>query len=695
MRFSVVIPVLNGDRYLHELLTSVTDQEVGGDFEVLVVDSGSTDRSLEIASDFPVRVLEIPNSEFQHGRTRNLAFSETSGELVAFLTQDATPADNGWLQAYADAFDSEPGVGAAYGPHLAREGASPMMARMLNEFFGAFSPTGETVIHRPGDTTYLSNSNSCIARVAWEEIPFREIPYSEDQALGVDLLAGGWKKAFVPAAGALHSHDYGAVEQFRRHFDEYRGLRDSIGQKTKASAGGAFKIVGESVRDDMRWMREVEDRSGVALANWTVRSGVHHAGRVLFGGLGARADRIPPLLRTAMSLERRADGVREHVAPSEAQGEFDSVGRFYSEGAAALRPVRTGDADAAGLHVAWVIPPFIKGGGGHMIIFRMIKELERRGHSCSIWLHDPERLEYSGEAGLRRRIKEHYVDLAAPVHSGFDNWSGADLTMATSWQTVYPAMLLEHCGERGYLVLDHEPEFYPSSSRGVFAEQTYRLGLECLAGSPWLADLLRTRYGAAATPFKFGVESGEYHEDATNRRNDTVVYYARNFTERRAVELGLLALAEVVRRRPGTNVVLFGTHHRLSTEFAHEHVGVLGSDALRRLYSEATVGLSTSLTNYSLIPSEMMACGLPVVELAGRSCESIFGADGETIVLAEDDPSSIADAVIALLDDPDRRAGLSAAGLKFVDEHPWSDAFDGLEEFLYGLLKARAAESLG
>lgn len=695
MRFSVVIPVLNGDRYLREVLTAVTTQEVAGGFEVLVIDSGSTDRSLEIASEFPVRVIEIPSSEFQHGRTRNMAFSETSGELVAFLTQDATPAGSGWLQAYADAFDSEPGVGAAYGPHLPREGASPMMARMLTEFFGAFSPTGELVIHARGDTTYLSNSNSCVARVAWERIPFREIPYSEDQALGVDLLAAGWKKAFVPDAGAFHSHDYGAVEQFRRHFDEYRGLRDSIGQKTKASAGGAFKIVGNSIRDDVRWMREVEHRSGPELAAWTAKSGVHHAGRVFFGGLGARADRIPPLLRTAMSLERRSDGVREHVAPSRDAGEFDAVGRFHSDGAAELRPARTGDADAASLHVAWVIPPFIKGGGGHMIIFRMIKELERRGHSCSIWLHDPEGLEHSGESGLRRRIKEHYAELAAPVHIGFDNWSGADVAMATSWQTVYPAMLLKHCGERGYLVLDHEPEFYPSSSSAVFAEQTYRLGLKCLAGSPWLAQLLRTRYDADATPFTFGIEADEYHEDAIKRRGDTVVYYARNFTERRAVELGLLALGEVVRRRPGTNVILFGTHHRLSTPFAHEHVGVLSPAELRRFYSEATVGLSTSLTNYSLIPSEMMACGLPVVELAGRSCESVFGENGETIELAKDDPSSIADAVIALLDDPQRRAQLTASGLKFVGEHPWSDAFDLLEEYLYALLRTRAAEPVG
>ncbi|MBI5309970.1 MAG: glycosyltransferase [Actinobacteria bacterium] len=693
MNFSVVIPVYNGERYLAEVLEAIAAQRVDGDVEVLVIDSGSTDRSVEIARQAGVRLIEIANSEFQHGRTRNMAMAQTSGDLVAFLTQDATPAGDGWLQAYANAFTLEPGIGAAYGPHLPRPGASPMMARMLTEFFGAFSPDGETVIHRPGDTTYLSNSNSCVARAAWNEIPFREIPYAEDQALGADLLAAGWKKAYVPAAGALHSHDYGTVEQFKRHFDEYRGLRDSIGHKTKASPTNAFKTVAGAVRDDVRWMRETERRGGASLAAWSARSSVHHAGRVLFGGLGARADRIPPLLRRAMSLEQRSDGVSRRIPPSSAPGEFDYVGRFHAQGPAPLREPRPGDAETESLHVAWVVPPFNVGGGGHMVIFRMVQALERRGHSCSIWVHDPEGIEHSGEAGLHRRVNEFYAEVEAPVHLGFSNWSGADVVMATGWQTVYPAMLMPHCGGRAYLVLDHEPEFYATSSQSVFAGQTYRVGLKCIAGSPWLAELLRERYGADATAFEFGIEPGEYHEDAVARRGDTVVYYARNFTERRAVELGLLALDQVVRRRPNTNVVLFGTHHALQTPFPHEHLGVVSPERLRRLYSEATVGLSTSLTNYSLIPSEMMACGLPVVELAGRACESVFGHDGETIALAQDDPVSIADAIVALLDDEQRRARQSAAGLQYVGSHPWSDAFDVLEDSLYELLRERVAEA--
>ena len=71
------------------------------------------------------------------------------------------------------------------------------------------------------------------------EIPFRDIPFSEDQALGADLLAAGWAKVYNPAARVVHSHDHGLIDGFRRYFDEYRGLRDSVGQKSRGLARAA------------------------------------------------------------------------------------------------------------------------------------------------------------------------------------------------------------------------------------------------------------------------------------------------------------------------------------------------------------------------------------------------------------------------------------------------------------------------
>lgn len=276
---SVVIPVLNGEEFLGELLDAVTTQSIDEPYEVLVIDSGSTDRSLEIIAAYAgVRVISIDKSEFGHGRTRNLGVQETSGDLIAFLTQDATPASNTWLAGYRAAFNMAPKVGAAFGPHLPRDGVSPLMARLLIDHFNSFSEDGEAVVQEPGDTTYLSNSNSCIARAAWEETPFRDIAYAEDQAFGTDIMNNGWSKVFAPAAAAWHSHDYGMVESFKRYFDEYRGLNDSIGERTEASANRALQIIKESVSKDDEFLQQQgmpgwRRKAGAPAARFTTPAG--------------------------------------------------------------------------------------------------------------------------------------------------------------------------------------------------------------------------------------------------------------------------------------------------------------------------------------------------------------------------------------------------------------------------------------
>lgn len=680
---SVVIPVLDGAEFLDEVLTAVTGQVIAEPFEVLVIDSGSTDGSLEIVAAHPgVHLIEIDKREFGHGRTRNFGVQQTSGELIAFLTQDATPASEHWLAAYRDAFNSAANLGAAFGPHLPRDGVSPLMARMLNDHFAEFGgQDGRPVLQLPGDSTFLSNSNSCISRAAWEAAPFRDIAYAEDQAFGVDVFRNGFAKAYVPGAAALHSHDYGMVESFKRYFDEYRGLSDSVGEATEASADRAFGILKKSVKADQRFLEEL-GQPAWRRALWGARSTVYHTGRIGFGGLGARSNRLPDRVREVLSFEGRGDAVSFEVAGKELP-EYAAIAEVERDGVVPLTAPAASGATGAGasagasagpLHVAWIVPPFNVGSGGHTTIFRMVRALEQQGHRCSIWIHDPRALDPFKSGTKRKRIREHYFDLAAEAHQGLGEWSGADIAVATGWDTVYPLLRLPGCGARAYFVQDHEPEFYPSSSRSIFAERSYGYGLPCICASPWLAELISARYGAETIPFTLGVDGDEYHPEPVPRRTDTVAFYARNFTARRAVELGVLALGEVVRRRPGTRIALYGTDHQVHASFPHQHVGIVSPERLRRLYSEATVGLSLSLTNYSLIPLEMMACGLPVVELAGRACEGVFGDDGSLISLAHDSPGEIADRIVELLSDAELREQRESAGIDFGHANSWAVA---------------------
>src|SRR5437763_3013550 len=237
---TVAIPVLNGARHLEEVLGAVRAQQLDRELEILVIDSGSTDGSLSIAERHDARIHQIPRSEFSHGGTRNLAKKLAAGEHMAFITQDATPAHERWLAALLAGFDKADDVALVFGPHIRRPDASHMIKCEMERHF-ALWPDGDVqrldrspqglVDYRsyPGKVSFFSDVNGCMARWAWEQIPYREVPYAEDQLLGRELIEAGWAKVYNPEAAVYHSHDYPPMQFFRRYFDEFRSLREVLG----------------------------------------------------------------------------------------------------------------------------------------------------------------------------------------------------------------------------------------------------------------------------------------------------------------------------------------------------------------------------------------------------------------------------------------------------------------------------------
>jgi GT2 family glycosyltransferase/glycosyltransferase involved in cell wall biosynthesis len=703
-RVTAVVPVKDGERYLAELLAALRREGVD---ELIMIDSGSRDRSLEIARAAGVAPLEIPPEEFGHGRTRNLGAERASGELIWFLTQDATPVP-GALDAFRAAFVLDERVGVAYGPHLPRPDSSPMIARELTDFFAGFSaPDGGPAVQRVGGPTFLSNVNACYRRACWEEVRFRDLPYSEDQAFGRDVLNAGWLKVYAPDAAVLHAHDYGPLEFMRRYFDEYRGLRVTQGHVEAVRPLEMARWVRAQTAADVRWMAEQGLAPGDR-ARWAARATVHHGGRRVFSALGSRAEKIPAPLRRRLSLEQRDDGIEalmtaepgdapaalpqaHAVAARRGQEDYEDAARVLRDGPAPLLDAIPGMAERERLRIAMVVPPWRRGSGGHNTLFQLMSRLERRGHVCSIWVTDLYgELRSFWPGVLRRQINDWFAPFDGPVHYGFDDWHGADVVVATGWQTVHPTLLLDGVRARAYCVNDHEPEFFATSTESRLADDTYRHGLHCVAASPWLRDLLVDTYDASADAFQLGVEHALYRPLDVVRRRDTVVYYARHSTDRRAVPIGLMALEELHRRRPDVRIVLFGADRPPLTSFPYEQLGILSPAQLGTLYNEATVGLCLSLTNFSLMPKEMLACGLPCVELAGVSAESIFGADGP-LKLAPLEPRQLATAIEELLDDRGEWERRSRQGIDFVASHTWDVATDEVEAGLRHALREREA----
>ncbi len=338
------------------------------------------------------------------------------------------------------------------------------------------------------------------------------------------------------------------------------------------------------------------------------------------------------------------------------------------------------------LRIATVIPSFRRGSGGHMTIVNLLRELQALGHHMSLWLEDCEGRHAQESASLTKSsFAEFFHAENIPLHAGFDDWSGADIALATGWQTVARVLLLSDVKARAYLVQDHEPDFYPASAERLLAEDTYRQGVPCIAASPWLAELLRTRYGASATHFDLAVNHDVYRPTGEPRGDDLVVFYARAVTPRRAVPLGLLALVELSLRRPNVEIALFGEDRPLDVPFKHTNLGVLPAAELAALYSRATVGMVFSLTNPSLIGLEMMACGLPCVELASESMVASFERPGP-LQLVEPDPLALCSELERLLDDAALQTRLAATGPALVSERTWRRAAGQLDDALRALV---------
>lgn len=225
---SVVIPSLNPGRHLPDLLPSLLEQKPRPPDEIILVDSGSTDGSLEIAARFEaVRVISI--ERFSHGGSRNLGVREARGEIVVCMTQDALPRDPDWLAMLIEPLQRDPTVAATYSRQVPYPDAPPMERFFLNTYF----PPGPPIRRERGERetiglrdAFFSNVSAAYRRDLLLQYPFDEaLVMSEDQQVSRDFQMAGYAVEYCPDSVVLHSHNYPPGAIFRRYFDSLHSLR--------------------------------------------------------------------------------------------------------------------------------------------------------------------------------------------------------------------------------------------------------------------------------------------------------------------------------------------------------------------------------------------------------------------------------------------------------------------------------------
>jgi glycosyltransferase involved in cell wall biosynthesis len=220
---SVVIRTRDEEEHLPRLLDALATQTLRPR-EVLVVDSGSADRTVIIAKQHHARVLEIAPESFTFGRALNLGFREASGDFVVAASAHVYPERRDWLERLVQPLEADPKVALSYGRQQGDERSHYSEFELMRRWFPLVSNADQT-------HPFCNNANCAVRREVWEQLPYDEdLTGLEDLDWAKRAMSRGWKIAYAADAPIVHIHEesFGVtVRRYRREAQAYRRVFDS------------------------------------------------------------------------------------------------------------------------------------------------------------------------------------------------------------------------------------------------------------------------------------------------------------------------------------------------------------------------------------------------------------------------------------------------------------------------------------
>ena len=311
---TVLIPTKNGGKIFEKVLERIVTQRTPWPFEILVIDSGSIDNTVETCHRYPnVRLHKILPKEFGHGKTRNLGVSMARGEFIALITQDAMPYNEQWLKKMVEVIEQDPAIAGVFGRHIAYSDANPFTSYELEQHFAGFDAWQVVQMDDPEryarDEGYrqvlhfFSDNNALIRRSVWEKHPYPDVDFAEDQIWAQKIIEAGYKKAYARDAVVVHSHNYKLFERLQRSFDEAYAFRRLFGY---VLCPGLWSLVRSWIaltRRDMAFARinGLFRSQTIAVLRAPLDNFMRLAGHLL----GAHGDSLPQGMRQRLSRDKR------------------------------------------------------------------------------------------------------------------------------------------------------------------------------------------------------------------------------------------------------------------------------------------------------------------------------------------------------------------------------------------------------
>jgi rhamnosyltransferase len=271
---SVVIPTKNGAATLPGLLNMLRRQRTAFPFEIVAIDSGSTDGTVELLRSKVDQLVEIPATAFNHGSTRNEGVDRARGALIVLMVQDAIPQSEDWLAVLTAPLLADAGLAGTFARQQPRPGASAVTRHYLTRALAASGSARRlSVANRRAFESLdpmarliactFDNVCSCVRKSVWADHRFRATPIAEDVEWARDVLLAGHRLAYVPEAVVIHSHDRPARYEFDRTRVLHRRLHELFALRTIPTVPSLARSIGSSLV--LHWRLEKSPRA-VALA---------------------------------------------------------------------------------------------------------------------------------------------------------------------------------------------------------------------------------------------------------------------------------------------------------------------------------------------------------------------------------------------------------------------------------------------
>ncbi len=325
--------------------------------------------------------------------------------------------------------------------------------------------------------------------------------------------------------------------------------------------------------------------------------------------------------------------------------------------------------------IAWIIPHPIKGSGGIRTMIQNANFLSNSGFLCDIYVEE----DYMNDSDtMKRRIQDYYGQCNCNVYVGIALRMEYDLIFATySILTADYVRHIDHVKHKAYFIQDYEPWFEPMGGTYLDMERTYRYGLQGISIGNWLAQKINSEYDMPMASFPFCADLKVYRKLENIQKEKALCFIYQPEKSRRCSKLGFEAITLVKKLRPDVKIYIYGSSADIALDYEVENLHIIPIEKCNELYNRCTVGLCISASNPSRIPFEMMAAGLPVVDLYREN--NLYDIPTDGVLLADTTPEAIATALIQILDDEKLQEKMSKVGIQYMKDYPLER---GYQDFL-------------